>query len=154
MKFSQQIMKALLKEIRSRGNKPKEQARKASDDPTSEVSKSSLGRFNYQETGCDPDIDSEGRVIVLVQRGNDLRLGINVARNIGKTATRYLLGKEVLDKEVNGRIVKIRLMPDESSSYANSVKVETPKGDSVGWVLREDEAMASMIYQLSKKESW
>lgn len=106
--------------------------------------KSASGKFKFQEEQASPNLDSKGRVIVKVQTGSNIILGVN-KQDCSVPAERFLLGKPEAYKEVEGKSVRLRIQRDVQSSYPNSVSVETPKGDHVGWILKEDSAIAAKV---------
>jgi hypothetical protein len=106
--------------------------------------KSASGKFKFQEEGASPVKDSKGRVIVKVQTGSSIVLGVN-KQDCSAPAERYLLGKPEAYKEVEGKSVRLRIQRDLESPYPDSVFVETTKGDFVGWILKEDSAIAVKV---------
>jgi hypothetical protein len=106
--------------------------------------KSASGKFKFQEEGSSPITDSRGRVVVKVQTGSSIVLGVN-KQDCSAQAERFLLGKPEAYKEVEGKSVRLRIQRDLESPYPDSVSVETPKGDFVGWILKEDSAIAVKV---------
>jgi len=107
-------------------------------------SKASSGKFTFQEEGKNPKRDSDNRVIVKVSTGNKIVLGVN-KEDISDKAIALLLGKPEADKEVENKSVRLRITRDLESPYPDSVKIETVKGDFVGWVLKRDSALGARI---------
>lgn len=106
--------------------------------------KAASGKFKFQEEGTSPNRDSKGRVIVKVQTGSSIILGVN-KQDCSVKAERFLLGKPEAYKEVESKSVRLRIQRDLQSPYPDSVSVETPKGDFVGWILKEDSAIATKV---------
>ena len=106
--------------------------------------KSASGKFKFQEESSSPAIDSNGRVIVKVQSGSSIVLGVN-KQDCSIEAERFLLGKPEAYKEVESKSVRLRIQRDLQSPYPDSVSVETPKGDFVGWILKDDSAIAVKV---------
>jgi hypothetical protein len=106
--------------------------------------KKASGKFKFQEENASPGTDSKGRVIVKVQTGSSIILGVN-KQDCSVQAERFLLGKPEAYKEVEGKSVRLRIQRDLQSPYPDSVSVETPKGDFVGWILKEDSAVAAKV---------
>jgi hypothetical protein len=106
--------------------------------------KATSGKFKFQEEGSSPITDLKGRVVVKVQTGSNIVLGVN-KQDCSIAAERYLLGKPEAYKEVEGKSVRLRIQRDIQSPYPDSVMVETPKGDFVGWVLKDDSVIAARV---------
>jgi len=106
--------------------------------------KTNSGKFAFQEEGKNPKRDSSNRVIVRVSSSNKIVLGVN-KEDISDKAIALLLGKPEPDKEVENKSVRLRITRDLESPYPDSVKIETVKGDFVGWVLKRDSALGARI---------
>jgi len=102
------------------------------------------GKLKFQEDGALPNRDSMNRAIVKVQSGKNILLGVN-KENATDKAILFLLGKPEAYKEVEAKSVRLRIMRDLESPYPDSVKVETPKGDFVGWIKKNDSALAVKV---------
>jgi hypothetical protein len=110
-----------------------------------------FGQFKFQEEGRAPITDSKGRVIVKVQKGSNIVLGVN-KQDCSVQGARYLLGKPEADKDVESKSVRVRIQRDLNSRYADSISIETPKGDFVGWILKENSATAAKILEALTSE--
>ena len=106
--------------------------------------KTSAGKFTFQEEGKNPKRDSSNRVIVKVKSGKSIIFGVN-KEDASDTAVALLLGKPEADKEIEEKSVRLRIARDLESPYPDSVKVETTKGDFVGWVLKKDSPLAVRV---------
>lgn len=102
------------------------------------------GKFAFQEENKSPLRDSSNRVIVKVQTGSSIELGVNEQSDTSEVV-KYLLGKPEAYKDVENRSVRLRIFRDLESEYPDSVKIETTKGDFVGWVLKSDSAVACKV---------
>jgi hypothetical protein len=102
------------------------------------------GKFAFQDEGKAPLRDSSNRVIVKVQTGSSISLGVNEQSETPEVV-KYLLGKPEADKEIENRSVRLRIFRDLESEYPDSVKIETTKGDFIGWVLKNDSAIACKV---------
>jgi hypothetical protein len=102
------------------------------------------GKFKFQEEGKSPLRDLSNRVIVKVQTGSPIELGVN-EQSDSPEIVKYMLGKPEADKEVENRSVRLRIFRDSGSEFPDSVKVETTKGEFVGWVLKNDSALACKL---------
>lgn len=106
--------------------------------------KSVSGKFKFQEELKAPFRDIKGRVVVKVQTGSTIILGVN-KQDCSIEAEKFLLGKPEADKEVEGKSVRLRIQRDLQSPYPDSVLIETLKGDFVGWVLKDDSGVAVKV---------
>jgi len=107
-------------------------------------SKAGSGKFTFQEEGKNPKRDSSNRVIVKVKSGKSIIFGVN-KEDASDIAVALLLGKPEADKEIEEKSVRLRIARDLESPYPDSVKVETIRGDFVGWVLRKDAPLAVRV---------
>jgi len=113
-------------------------------DEVQKQSKAGSGKFTFQEEGANPKRDISNRVIVEVKSGKSIIFGVN-KEDASDTAVALLLGKPEAGKEIEEKSVRLRIARDLESPYPNSVKVESIKGDLVGWVLKNDAPLAVQI---------
>ena len=104
------------------------------------------GKFKFQEVGKPPMRDAKGRVVVKLHPGSNLTLDVDI-RDATVPAQKYLLGKVEAYKEVEGRAVRVRLIPPQDGAALNYVGVETPKGDLIGWVVQRHSTLANKAIQ-------
>ena len=104
--------------------------------------KRASGKFKFQEVGKPPMRDSKGRVVVKLHPGPNITLNVD-SRDATIPAQKYLLGKVEAYKEVEGRGVRVRLIPPQAAAALNSIAVETPKGELIGWVAQKDSKLAA-----------
>lgn len=103
--------------------------------------KRASGKFKFQELGRPPMRDNKGRVVVKLHPGPNITLTVDV-RDATIPARKYLLGKFEAYKEVEGRGVRVRLIPPQKVTAFDAVEVETPKGDLIGRVAQRDSKLA------------
>ncbi len=97
----------------------------------------------YTQTGTGPQRDLKNRVVAKLASGSQLVFSVNKQHVTGE-ALKYLMGKPKEDDEVS-RSVRLRMFRDDESQFANSVKLETPRGDLVGWILKADSDLACKL---------
>ena len=104
------------------------------------------GRLKFQEDGLSPRLDSNQRVIVNVEAGDNIILGVNETSNELSVA-KYVLGTAEPHEEVEDRQVRFLLSKDLSSPYPDAVRVETPDCELIGWILKADSKLASKVLE-------
>jgi hypothetical protein len=116
--------------------------------PSAPRKSSASGGLGFQETGTPPKRDTGGRIIVKVKGGTPgAAWGVNLSR-LDSRLGNILAGKVNEDEEFN-KSVKVHLRPDTKSEYSNSVLVETPNGEFIGWILKDaSEDFVSVMSQL------
>ena len=103
------------------------------------------GKLAFQESGTEPQADSEGRVIVkLNSAANGLVFGVN-KMHLDPDLAAKLAGKVNEDEEF-AKSVKARVRPDKNSEYANSFIIETLDGKLIGWILKADSEEAASVF--------
>lgn len=87
-------------------------------------------------------------LVCVVGQGSEIELGVN-KQHATAAAVKYLLGRPDEDGDIS-REVPLWMWRDLTSQFDDSVRVETPTGELVGWVLKADSPLAcDVVDQIS-----
>jgi hypothetical protein len=82
-------------------------------------------------------------LVCVLTHGTDIEIGVN-KQHASMVALQYLIGAPDEAGDIS-RQVPVWMWRDDTSQYPDSVRVETPTGELVGWVLKDDSTLACQI---------